>query len=349
MKNRYRIFRRGRVLYCRDLETGKNESLKTSDRALAERLVHAKNEAVREPQVNLALARAYLAATDPHMSKRTWREIMDEYQRHGREVTRQRVARAFASAPFATLVERRVVETTSEDFLRVLRAGGTSTNNYLRGIHNLALNLGWLAWPILAKKAWPKIQYKVRRAVTAAEHARIVAAEPNNERQLYYEVLWETGAAQSDIAELDAANIHWEERVLVFRRKKLDEALEPARIQIGPRLASLLAQLPKRGPLFPTMREVPARHRSAEFWRRCKLLKIRGISLHSYRYAWAERAKACGYPERFAMIHLGHNSPAVHRAYAKRAQVICPSLEDFQAKAGASMRSLPQPTSSIAA
>jgi hypothetical protein len=62
MKNRYRIYRRGRVLYCRDLNTGKNESLKTKDRAAAERIVHAKNEAVREPQVNLALARAYLSA-----------------------------------------------------------------------------------------------------------------------------------------------------------------------------------------------------------------------------------------------------------------------------------------------
>ena len=326
----------------------KTRSLKTNDRTAAERIVHAKNEAVREPQVNLALARAYLSATDPHMSKRTWREVMEEYQRHGRDSTRQRVARAFASAPFAALIARRIVETTSDNFLAVLRAGGTSTNNYLRGIHNLALNLGWLAWPILAKKAWPKIRYKIRRAITAAEHARVVAAEPGTERRLYYEVLWETGAAQSDIAELDAMNINWEERVLIFRRKKLDEALEPARIQIGSSLAAILVQLPKHGPLFPTILEIPARHRSSEFWRRCKLLKITGASLHSYRYAWAERAKACGYPERFAMIHLGHNSPAVHRAYAKGAQVVCPSLEEFQATAPA-MRPFTPPAADIAA
>ena len=35
----------------------------------------------------------------------------------------------------------------------------------------------------------------------------------------------------------------------------------------------------------------------------------------AYRYAWAERAKVCGYPERFAQEALGHNSKAVHRAY----------------------------------
>lgn len=48
---------------------------------------------------------------------------------------------------------------------------------------------------------------------------------------------------------------------------------------------------------------------------------IKGVTLHSYRYAWAERAKVCGYPERFAQEALGHNSKAVHRAYAKRALI----------------------------
>ena len=46
-------------------------------------------------------------------------------------------------------------------------------------------------------------------------------------------------------------------------------------------------------------------------------------------YAWAERAKAAGYPERFAMQALGHSSKAVHRAYAKRAEVTLPPLENY--------------------
>jgi integrase len=54
------------------------------------------------------------------------------------------------------------------------------------------------------------------------------------------------------------------------------------------------------------------------------------VSLHSYRYAWAERAKKAGYPERFAQEALGHNSKAIHRAYAKRAQVTLPSLEQYE-------------------
>ena len=48
------------------------------------------------------------------------------------------------------------------------------------------------------------------------------------------------------------------------------------------------------------------------------------------RHAWAERAKTVGYPERFAQEALGHNSRAVHRAYAKRALMKIPSLEDYE-------------------
>jgi integrase len=60
---------------------------------------------------------------------------------------------------------------------------------------------------------------------------------------------------------------------------------------------------------------------------------ISGVTLHSYRYSWAERAKVCGYPERFAQEALGHNSTAVHRAYARNAKVLLPSLESFENKA----------------
>jgi integrase len=59
-------------------------------------------------------------------------------------------------------------------------------------------------------------------------------------------------------------------------------------------------------------------------------LGISGVTLHSYRYAWAERAKTVGYPERFAQEALGHNSKAVHRAYAKHALMKLPSLENYE-------------------
>ncbi len=41
-------------------------------------------------------------------------------------------------------------------------------------------------------------------------------------------------------------------------------------------------------------------HRATEFTRVCRRAGVHGVTLHCYRYAWAERAKQCGYPERFA-------------------------------------------------
>jgi hypothetical protein len=38
----------------------------------------------------------------------------------------------------------------------------------------------------------------------------------------------------------------------------------------------------------------------------------------------------CGFPERFAQQALGHNSKAVHRAYAKHAEVTVPALDDWE-------------------
>ena len=73
--------------------------------------------------------------------------------------------------------------------------------------------------------------------------------------------------------------------------------------------------------------------RATEFGQRCRQLGINGVTLHSYRYAWAERAKVAGYPERFAQEALGHDSKAVHRDNAKRALMKIPSLEDYEIRA----------------
>ena len=85
--------------------------------------------------------------------------------------------------------------------------------------------------------------------------------------------------------------------------------------------------------------------RATEFKQRCDGLGIKGITLHSYRYGWAERAAEAGYPERHAQSNLGHGSKAVARAYAKRAKVKTPSLEEYeeiQRNAGDKVIPLPQ-------
>ncbi len=45
--------------------------------------------------------------------------------------------------------------------------------------------------------------------------------------------------------------------------------------------------------------------------------------------------KSTALPERFAQEALGHNSKAVHRAYAKRALMKIPSLEDYEKRIAA--------------
>ena len=197
----------------------------------------------------------------------------------------------------------------------------------VRCLHNLAIGLGWLPWPIIPAKLWPKPKTKTKRAITSQEHQRILASEKNTERKRYYELLWEIGASQTDAANLNAADVDWTEKMLCFQRMKTGEW---CRLHVGLRLEALLRQLPSEGRLFPHISQTSDRDRAAEFRRRCRLLKIDGISLHSYRYAWAERAKKVGMPERFAQEALGQNSQAVHRAYARKAQVHVPSLEDYE-------------------
>lgn len=98
-------------------------------------------------------------------------------------------------------------------------------------------------------------------------------------------------------------------------------------IHLGRHAIDILRDLPCEGPLFPYLSQVRSGDRATEFKQRCRALGIEGVSLHSYRYAWAERAKVAGYPERFAKEALGHNSKAVHRAYARKAQVKLPALD----------------------
>ena len=96
MKQRYRLFLRsnGGNFYLQDNLTGKQESLRTTDRAMAESLLHARNEAVRQPELNIQLARAYLAAGDPLSLGRNWQMVMDALVKTKSGVTQERYARA---------------------------------------------------------------------------------------------------------------------------------------------------------------------------------------------------------------------------------------------------------------
>jgi integrase len=330
MKTAYRMFKRKDRpnYYIQNNSTREQHCLGTSDKIQAKRLLDAKNQENQSAALNLQLGKTYIAHADPKMATRIWQEAINELCTHGKEVSQKRCTRAFDSTAFDIIRNKSIVGTTSDDLKVVLRRGGAIANHYLRRLHNIALGNGWIQWHIIPPKQWPKAEKQPKRAITIDEHQKIIGAEKNNEeRRQYYEMLWLVGAAQTDCALLTAENINWETLILSYERSKTGQM---AFLRIGKSLQALLEKLPKLGFLFPKIAATNNKDRSAEFYRRCRLLGIKGISLHSYRYAWAERAYTQGYEQRYAQAALGHKNKAVHDAYAKRAVVICPPLENVE-------------------
>jgi integrase len=325
MKQRFILFNRASVYYSEDTASGKQTSLRTKDKAVAVRLLNAKNEAEQQPAINLQIARAYLAATDSQIATRTWQIVMDETARLKKGPTQDRWTRAMRDKAFDPIRQTPILQTRPENFLRVLESGTVCTNIFLRRLQNFALDMSWLPWPVLPKKRWPAIEFKEKRGITFEEHQKIVAGESNAELRDYYELLWHLGGSQTDMATLTAECIDWTAKTISYARMKTGSQ---AMIRFGDGVAELLRSRPVSGELFPQVARWKESDRAKAFIRRCRLVGVSGVSLHSYRYAWAERAKTCGYPERFAQEALGHGSIAVHRAYAKKAHVVIPSLED---------------------
>ena len=126
-----------------------------------------------------------------------------------------------------------------------------------------------------------------------------------------------------------AEDVNWQENTVSFRRRKTGV---PVVIAFGSEAATVLHDRPKAGLLFPWLSTLHERHRAKHFIKRLATVNVKGVSLHSYRYAWAERAKVVGMPERYAQQALGHSSKAFARSYSKNAKLVVPSLEDYERK-----------------
>ena len=333
MKNRYRLIRRGErgsTFYSFDKELKKRTTLETSDLEEAQRIINAMNEARVLPSINLHIARAYLKAGDEGINTRTWQTVMDEMEKTRSGETKARFKRAMGEEAFDSIRNVKLIETRGEHFLDVLEVGSVSTNVFLRRLHNFALDMNWLPCSVMPKHQWPAVHYKEKRAITFSEHIEIVDREQNAEKKAFYELCWFLGGSQGDIASLQAEDIDWNDRTIAYRRKKTDSA---ALIHFGREVEAVLSRRPKQGPLFPNVIGLRPSDRATEFKKRCATVGVSGVTLHSYRYAWAERARRIGMSERFAQEALGHNRKAVHRAYAKKAKVKIPSLEEMERSA----------------
>ena len=339
--NKYRLLKmnsRGGRYYAEEIATGLRTSLKTADQETAEKLLHALNEAHRNPHLNQLMGQTYLAGSDPLAMTRTWQDVLAaiiESKPEGSE-NRYRWTSVSKDKAFNGIRSLPLLKTTPDLLLSVIKKGTVSTNVFLRRTQNFAQDMGWLPWPILRKKQFPKVRFKPQRGITETEHKRIIERETNPERRDFYELCWLIGGSQGDIACLTAEDVDWGDRLICFTRKKLlqrmqeNPNLKPTMIKFGKKVEEVLRRRPVKGPLFPYLCTVRSSDRATEFKQRCKGLGITGVTLHSYRYGWAERARKAHYPERCAQEALGQQSAAVHRAYAKNAAVTIPSLDEWE-------------------
>ena len=247
MKQRFYLYQRRETFYLQDARTGKQQSLETKDGKTALRLLEIKRQTVADPGFNQFILKSCLATQDPLLPTRTWQTVMEQMQTHGKESTRVRCTRAMRSGAFDALRPVKLIETGAEDFLKILNGGKVSVAHYLKRLHNLAVGLGWLAFPILAPRLWPKLRFKPKRGITLLEHQRILAAEKNPERNLYYQLLWEIGSSQSDAALLTTENIDRQTR----------SATAPNRTTTP---ASILQQIGNRQSAIPALFYRPRPH-----------------------------------------------------------------------------------------
>jgi integrase len=225
------------------------------------------------------------------VAQRTWQHVLDEIIKLKTGPTQYRWQSAAKDKAFDLIRSRLLIETQAEHFLAVLKKGTVSTNCYLRKTHNFALDMNWLPATVIPRRQWPAIRFKEKRAITLAEHQKIIAAEVNPERKTLYQLCWHLGASQGDIAALKGEDVDWTNNTISFFRKKTGV---PVLVHLGGDALNLLKDMPSEGPLFPYLSKVRAGDRATEFKQRCQQLKIQGVTLHSYRYAWAERAKTAG-------------------------------------------------------
>jgi integrase len=129
----------------------------------------------------------------------------------------------------------------------------------------------------------------------------LVDSEKNPECKAFLELAWHVGAAQIDLVSLTAENIAWNTKGITYFHCKTGKLCV---LRFGEAVTAILRRLPASGSLFPKYSKLCSADRATRFAKRVEKLGIKKrseevgipfISLHSYRYAWAERARAARY------------------------------------------------------
>ena len=294
----------------------------------------------------------HLAHCNPTWNTTTWDDVFKDILKRGRRnggmhgaSTIRTIKSGWNNSCWNFIREKRLIETEPRDLLNPLRGKGMGIMQLIRRMHEHAVGYQMIPYPIVGSKMWPVYDNKpMSMAITEEQHTKVIdrittmrrnrwsdetADQWRSEWIAYLWILWFTGASNKDAAELKAENINWRDMVIEFSRSKWvnKDKLEPCRIVIGPRFAEVLRALPKDGLLLPILGNKNTSKRYDFFHKQTVALEIEGISIHGYRYAFAERSKENGMSIEDRMATLGHNTYEVHRNYGRTAKVVPVSIE----------------------
>jgi hypothetical protein len=132
------------MYYCVDKKTGKRDSLGTTNEDEARQIIEARNNAERQPVLNLQIAKAYLAGTDNGITTRTWQHAIEAVTNTKQGADQHRWRTAAKDKAFSMLLPQVIIETKGEWLLKVLQMGTVSTNVFLRRLHNFCVGMDWL-------------------------------------------------------------------------------------------------------------------------------------------------------------------------------------------------------------
>jgi hypothetical protein len=88
------------------------------------------------------------------MITRTWADVMEMFCNRGKPATRIRHERVVKTKPMLFLRDKRLIETTADDFFHALSLGTNSTVLFLQTLHNDALGMGWIQHGIAPEPTW---------------------------------------------------------------------------------------------------------------------------------------------------------------------------------------------------
>ena len=271
MKPAFRLFRRKRIYWSQNNETGKQKSLHTSDKDEARRLLNAKNEAAQNPAaLNIQIGRNYLAAADPEMAQRTWKDVFDRMLEGKKGSTRERFERAGADKAYEPLWNFACWRQGRTTLTGVLEAGTVATN-FSSGECTITPS----RWAGSLPESSPR--GSGRRSSTARR-------EPSRRRSIArYRSRNQFGARArftncAGTREGHRAILHHlSQDIIAKKTPSLTAAEKPPSMSFrrwGPKVKAILAELPLIGPLFPHLKDMRASDRATEFKRACRRAEV---------------------------------------------------------------------------